>query len=1533
MNNIFKFRNIVALVLSLAIFLTSVSHISLVSGNETSDTDSVEQVSDSGITLVANLYNDAGRTDLRTALTAEGSECEDWTYETDLYLGIALDGLPMTGDDRYQLVIEMAPILYLNQNSEPELAHTTVSYVQNQLTVNTDYSYPVKTYSLSELVYTVDKGTGSLNFGLPLRFDTNLWDKRDGSELGDETTPLLRVYVQKVGEEDSVVGCDLKLMQITADGAIAIDSVAKFYDPDTNNESSTLGVNDDVRLNIKRSNDTNYSGGYIYNNLKIVITLPSCTIDETKHIFEYSVPQLTIAGGSLIPDVTENDGVLTVTAENLYYNNGSLMNLLLTVPDSIESIEGTHTFIGKVSVYADEKVIFENLEIRIPVDNNKVPDIKTYVVNGTANILRTDNVQFLGNLAIRNDAAEDNGSGLLYINYEFDQNNTNLIGVTTVNLMCDRDTEIINIKYTLVDKDGNLYTEDGKTEFEMNVKNKHYAPASSETTNKFQRFTRNDLPAAHQEYYFKTITYTIGNLDGNTKAYQNSANKSPSSGGTFWGYLFTDQIPENKPVSKMTVSGNKIETLSAVSTVNIDKNTTVSYGLQNPKISADEIDAGNYFTISGNVFVISYPYTSNTCLDDIRLGLLLPEGVSVNEASINAYGSNNYKFPVNQVTKKELGSGKNFWTIEFESGQQLGYYNESLGTIKNGGTLRFSMQLDTNKEMSTQTIVLRDSVFVAGDQIVNGAGGSYSSNSYTDYYDLNNNSKTSDKIGSFGKNDTDSITINASPAALDITDTLRKDSGLTGSELTLDSFADTVYYDLNIACTKGGSAEDFQYYIPVAKNTYENEDSFLVGNGISSEDAGGTPLRVELKMKGPAALTTSSGTELKVLYTTDELTAYSDGATANWLEKDEVTDWSKVTMLKIVSSEASIANGTVNTISVPLGYLGEDTAYEHYAGVQIVWKSRGFYNYTLGSNSSSGTKSTEGCELTLVYTPEKPIEFTLTAAKDRNPQGTDATNIYSFTLPQFILAQKYSIKEIKATNVTLVDKDYDFAGTDSVKANTDFRITVSVDDAADETPAQDAVDIKENGTIVGSHGGNTTPTFTFELYNADELSDIVTARYVELTLIGDNGVIVPVKINIAREMAAAEPAQSAILAGKIYVPFNDAVTEIELSQNSAFTAQFVTNDFIPVNYKNTTLDFSEKPINGTTITMIDWTDNSDLRFYHYEFNSESDSSIPLTDFIEMGGSNHYQESDSTDSVKETLLFIVQYPLSGEKIMDESDTLKLSRTLISDNSVSDSGELKYKTVEKREFSLSAEDENGDQASEFSRGESFVLSYTSECSLNNDSRYSNRNLSILISPEEGKSLPDDAVITIGDNKYHLNSSGNIIIPLDAVWNGNDDVTIAFSTAVAGDIKLNATLYASATSAGLKPMLGEAVTEAVPITLKDVVLPSFRVESMSNRLIYRADLSNIVTVDYNYLNATNITVEIQKKIGSGYVTQTNILESVNGNQNHSQGVFDVSLSKNSVELKLSATSPNGTYRILFTANGDGGTVTVPYNLIILE
>lgn len=339
--------------------------------------------------------------------------------------------------------------------------------------------------------------------------------------------------------------------------------------------------------------------------------------------------------------------------------------------------------------------------------------------------------------------------------------------------------------------------------------------------------------------------------------------------------------------------------------------------------------------------------------------------------------------------------------------------------------------------------------------------------------------------------------------------------------------------------------------------------------------------------------------------------------------------------------------------------------------------------------------------------------------------------------------------------------------------------------------------------------------------------------------------------------------------------------------------------------------------------MVDWSDESNPGYYFYEV-SGSETEIPLTGFRGMGYNDYYTYPSGTEVVDEVLLFVVQ--LNGSEPI-RSNTITLSRVskATSDMEVQD---LSFTSVEKRSFSLSPSDTN------IGFGETFNTSYSTVSPSGAESWYEGRKFSLRIYPEDGSKIPVDSVLKYSNMVYSLNTEGYFIVPLGTVQGGTGgSVALQLVTTIEKDISLKAELWVSATISANKPNEGVCVSDPVNISISTEVKPSYKVNSMSSRLLHKSDLLKPVTVECSALNVEKSTLEIQKKVESGYTTVTTALNTVNGNSTHEKGVFSIPTGNCSLTLMFSDSLSAGTYRILITSKGNDVTLEIPYNFIVAE
>jgi hypothetical protein len=297
---------------------------------------------------------------------------------------------------------------------------------------------------------------------------------------------------------------------------------------------------------------------------------------------------------------------------------------------------------------------------------------------------------------------------------------------------------------------------------------------------------------------------------------------------------------------------------------------------------------------------------------------------------------------------------------------------------------------------------------------------------------------------------------------------------------------------------------------------------------------------------------------------------------------------------------------------------------------------------------------------------------------------------------------------------------------------------------------------------------------------------------------------------------------------------------------------------------------------------------------------------------------------------ERLIFVVDFSGATSYLAENTYTAKMK---VKGNGVADvvSKELKFTTTGIRTFSASVD------KTALKYGEDFKVSYTVGAA-SNDSKYYGRNLALVV---DGGSLPSDAYLVAGGTAYYQNSKGQFIVPLtDAQSAGTKSISVR----LASDILVNnlqsctltAKLWISATTNGEQPHKG-SVADTVTVTYSAVTPPSLKVNAMSDRALNPEDLANSVSLTYTTANipsGAKVTLEVQKLIDAGYVTDSIYLEQVTANAGVSQGVYTVKSSGDTLTLKLSKLLEVGNYQVLMSVvSGDSTLLSVPYRFIVTE
>ncbi len=1505
------------------------------------------------LSLTAKIYSDEALKkkviDLVPAGSGETAHITSWDYTASRYLQIAAANIP--DGKTYELVVSMKPVIKAMAIPETGFQEGKSIYQPNIMHVNKNETYTVENYS-GTIVWELKQGTKDLAFPIQLAFNVNLWNKTKSVLNADTSTPLLYVALREKDTQKIVAQCDLT--QVTS-ASVYKETAYPYLDRKTV-QSINQYKDDPTSYGFNRMVSGSYSGIHYYPKVQYTIGVPKYE-DKNKNVYylKYDTSKIILRSGmnndELNWEIEEHQDKIIITLKNFFTTSNLHLNqLYFSLPDEVQGLTGKLPFKGTLAVHIfatedaekplDEKGInvsnAANFTINYFMEKKPEPAVGTTPSTITEDFAGT--VQLLGGMKVQNLGFEPTTP--YRANFLFDANNSKAVRVTTVRLPMDRIQPTVEITYSMVDENGVEQVTDATYSLENTCRGVATTSMASGVM-----IRRDMLPEEHRNYYFKSIQYEIREIPADTALFNTSASKRHTSGGTFWGYVvgkdddkaehvFT-MIPTDESLAKFTKKATTTVTTVAAGTSSYELlSLNATGGVQNKDIT--EINAGDDFTISGIFRVSYYTYGNVLAMRNPRIGLLLPKGVSIDENNVRAETINEESpakvlYTYENIKVIPPTDDSPLWIVEFLDNITLGYATENLDILEHGRAIKFSVNLHTDEMTQSQTQYLYQTVWGAAKGQMNQLTGSQKTYLAVDTYDLNENDSTTDNIAQ-DNNQKRGFTIKGKPAMLEISSSVRgSDSNTASDKAALEHFADHVIYDLDIACTDGGTSKDFYYLVPIPKLDSVKDDDFVVASeGINLELHG-----------APQLNKVGSDTVFKLWFTktpADELKYdvaaaaqesgywFSEEATADWTE----ADWKEVTAIKI-TGEGDVKTGTRVVLSIPLYYGGDNyeyaadaTNFMQNAGMTIRFSSRGHYSHATDVQALTGTFSTDPVSIRLEYTLPEVQYITLTAAKG-NPQN-GGTKTMTISIPgSFKNPQKYTVRKVDGDNVVIVDNPSE-AIFKTVDNNSHFAIAAQI---AIGDVKQTKINLSGSASVakpqnLGNVSKETAFTVTFTLTNGNDLSDTTTPRSVAVDIIGDMGVTIPVVITINREASAAEAGNSGILAEKRYLPFDTTSTSVTITKGSAYTAQFVST-LVPKNYKARTLTFTATPPNGTTVLMIDWTDdtpndsNPALPRYYYTVLNGATTTLPLTSFVGLGGTTDYCESQGTTSVKEVLQFIVDFPDDVEAV----DAM-IRYTKTGPQNVDEAVEFTYLVEGEYLFDLSPDTQT------VSPGGQFTLDYSVSIPTESaDTRYGTREMALVIT---GATLPADAYLVANSAMYTMNNQNQFIVPIGAINNGNVKMTLHAATMTAA-ADLDVKLYVSATSDDERPMEGERVASA-SIKVQPGVKPALKLVGRNSRILYVGDSTLQCAVAHETLNLSSdmkVYIQVQKKVNTAYVTGLTYLSSVNGTL-ASRAKIDVTSSRE-LNLRFNALA-EGTYRVLFTVEDSSEEVILsqPYNILVV-
>ena len=1443
-------------------------------------------------------------------LTADGvtlSGDKAWPYKEKRYVQIHYSGLDPSATSTITVALDES--LYFN----PIPSDCTFK-ANTKIALNPSGSYLHDGSGTATFKIT---GSTEGSFMITLNYDTALWNRLANQPLRRDTSkPILAITLDSDGTTSSVNMTDV----YTKTNYVAYkrtnvkfyrnsSSIVAGYDEDP--VGSVYGAPEDTMLMELRgyNQDTEYNYRVFYDDLRIEIQLPSCVINGKTYYMEFEKLAPYDSSASLQYKTTivedKENGKLTIFYDNIYRTGYyPIGRVFLKFPQIAGLDKGKYTFTGAMRWYngdteiahirnetIDGKIV-PRTTFSIVMDNAQAAELAYYSHDKTIGCCDHVAQMFLGNYTLVNKGSK--ASEKVTVQMTFNASGTARLGVASVMLMGDPNQRPMTVRYTLMDETGKVIDNNGQP---FTVEVPHNYTTYAATVNHGVLFNRGMLPAEHQKYYFKSVEYDISSIP----AGHNYNNQGDPMGlqkpGNFYGYYLGEHTTSGKTSNTICkvfdVNGDEKASLTDTVVTNVIERYRASMYINSCGFYKTEINAGESFYMDASAYIDSYPYGSHAAVDQVRFGVLLPDTAVINESSIEMmYGVTREKVELGSLKMIPKGNGRNLWIIECAPNQPIGYYTENVSRIENGDRIYAIFQVNTSTNAIEETLRTGDILTTTAAGLTN------VQHTVVDKYDLNENGSKTDNVGYVLLGVADkTITIRARNAQLEDSEGFSSASGLKTSA-DIYSADEVVNYQVNIKNTKGGIAQDMAYYVQIP------EDSL----GAAATD--------RLVLAGAGTVNYKTGTKIKLLYTTDPGLNYTnvkskdDADSIAWSET--VSDYSKVTMVKAVTIDGTgLVNGSESSFTIPLKYGGTD--YSRCAGATAKIRDYAVYTYDQGAKSISYEYPSDDSTVTLHYkAPEKVL--TLTAALNMQPTAPNVRVDTYTTGLDFYKAQTFKVGNLKLNNVDLGNYTAEQLNAD---ANRRFKIGITMNSGSQQVLLSDL--------SVGSLAANAALSFGFELFNGNALTDITTARYITFDLVSDH-VTIPVRININRELAVAGATQSAIKAGKEYLDAGEAES-ISVSKNSAFTVQFVTPGLNDTNYGTRTLNFSSALPKGTTIALLDYT-GATPRYASYTAPGSVEN-INLESFTLMGKRGGYTVNTGSD-ITERLLFVVDFSGADAYLADGTYTAKMT---VAGNGVADavSKELRFTTTSVRTFSAKVD------KSALKYGESFAFTYTVG-SAANDSKYEGRALALVIT---GSSLPADASLTAGGVSYYQNSRGEFIIPLTAAQTaGTKSLALQLeSDTLVNNLQsctLTGKLWIGATSNGEQPHLGDSVA-TVTVTYSAVTPPSLKVVSMSDRALTPEDLANAVTLTYTTADipaGATVTLEVQKLIDAGYVTDTIYAEAVTANQGVDAGVYTVKTTGDTLTIKLSKLLEVGNYQMLMSVrSGDKVLLSVPYRFIVTE
>ena len=764
------------------------------------------------------------------------------------------------------------------------------------------------------------------------------------------------------------------------------------------------------------------------------------------------------------------------------------------------------------------------------------------------------------------------------------------------------------------------------------------------------------------------------------------------------------------------------------------------------------------------------------------------------------------------------------------------------------------------------------------------------------------------------------LNIARAEAKLDVNTELSMGSTVS-KDLKVTDANSTVNYQVDVSSTDGGSAENFNYYIPVAKQGAALDG----GSFVSQKD-------YDLKLKDAVGIEdlsdSNSSNPFEVLYTTKagldstsvaELSDGTDDPGEGWVDADALDgNYGAVTAVLIrTGTKTSVKDGAKYRFNLALGYDPSSGDFASQASRVVRWRSFGHYTYTRNGSETTNTYPSQDNSVKLGY------EADLTGSPIDVNMATDAAeNLASFGLDlkqSFLNDQALTVKGVTVSGGTsLVTNDpTSLTGSD---ANSKFRMALGVRGA-------------NNVMLTNGYQGGS-----FNLAAGDSLivsggvrfsralTDTTTKRYVDVVL-GNDDINIKVRIKLNRTVRAASVAGSGTAVGEQFKAVGVSKDAKTIAANGAFTALFDVDRFVPGNFTAQKLTWKRGGVatalpSGATVTMLVLGDSDAVDSMWLWRANGSSTSVDLTQFTRMAGSGNFSyDKASTTATRLKYQFVVSLPQGGAASGDYS--LSFEATPVS-GATAVSVELPVTLAGASGFSLSAD------------GGKVTYGYGK--SAGDDVRTTGKQLALVLTPAEGTKLPADACISANGTKYVRNASGYYIVPLGTVEGGSKDLSLVSSMADAkgGSYTFDAKLMLAGSD--VSPMAGSQVGDT-SVTLGIAASASPSIKVTGTRVAHKSDWANGEDFAFEVRGVPDGgSVKVSAFNGLTYTTPaTSLLSNVGGvfAIEGAGGTYTGAGGVSTGKLVLSSAASAGTYRLVFEVKDADDTTlaSTTYYVIVRE